>query len=808
MSQFATPLPPRRLELVIGPLGDRGETVVKDPHAGVYYHLGEQEAFLLTCLDGRQTAEEICAAFRERFGEPLSAEELAEFLETVRAQGFLQQDVSSPAPAALPPNPGPAPFLPMPAACQRLLYWRKKFFDPDRLFGRLEPHVRFFWTRGFLALSAGCIVLAAGLIWTNRGQMASSLAGALRWETALWAWLVLAAVTALHEAAHGLTCKHHGGEVHDVGFLLLFFMPCFYCNVSDAWLFKEKSKRLWVTFAGGYFELFLWSLAVFAWRLTLPGTLPHYLAVVVLSACGVQTLFNFNPLLKLDGYYLLSDWAEVPNLYQRSWEYLRGHARWLLWGAPRPQPESGSRFLLLYGLVGWLYALAFLSLSLVALPRLLGPTWGWLGVAGVAVLGFISVRGICYGFLAGEVTTMLLRRHGRTAVWVLGLGGLGAALFLVPIKDRVSGSFHVRPAARAELRAPVAGFIQRVWADEGDRVSAGTEVVHLEIPDLASRLAQKQAEVQEAQAKLRLLKAGTRYEELSEQRARVERARTWRELARQDLTRVRKAHDEEMVRLEQQTHLYGVELEHARFTLAQARKLLARRAVSSEEFSEAEKQCQVLQAQRQQAEADRRACAAKGTLEAETELARREKELADAQGTLTLMEAGTRPEEVEAEQAHLARLEEEARYLDGLRQKVSLCSPVGGVIVTPRLREKVGQYVKEGDLIGVVEEPEVLEAEITLAEQDVARVQVGQAVELKARALPFARFTTEVARIAPAAGKGDVQSSVTIYCLVKNPGAELRPGMSGHARIATGSRSPGLILVDRTLRYLRTEFWW
>jgi len=92
----------------------------------------------------------------------------------------------------------------------------------------------------------------------------------------------------------------------------MFFMPCFYCNVSDAWLFKEKSKRLWVTFAGGYFELFLWALAVFVWRLTLPGSFPHYLAFVVLTACGVQTLFNFNPLLKLDGYYLLSDWKGVP----------------------------------------------------------------------------------------------------------------------------------------------------------------------------------------------------------------------------------------------------------------------------------------------------------------------------------------------------------------------------------------------------------------------------------------------------------------------------------------------------------------
>lgn len=809
MSGLATTVPARRPDLVVRPLGDRGQYVVKDPRTGQYFHLGEQEHFLLSALTGGQTADDLQRAFAKQFGDPLSAEELAEFLETARALGFLDHQettaLSPPAPAG---TLGPAPFLPMPAACQRLLYWRKKFFDPDWLFSRLEPHVRFFWTRGFLVFSAGCIVLAAGLIWANRAQMASSLAGALRWETAFWGWLVLMVVTALHESAHGLTCKHYGGEVREVGFLLLFFMPCFYCNVSDAWLFKEKSKRLWVTFAGGYFELFVWSLAVFVWRLTLPGTLPHYLAVVVLSACGVQTLFNFNPLLKLDGYYLLSDWAEIPNLYQRSWSHLRGQSRRLLWGAPSPVAEPRGGFLLFYGLVGWLYSLAFLAVMLVAVPRLLGPNWGWLGVAGAVLLGFISVRGICSGFLAGEVNKMLRFRHKRTALWCLGAGALAAGLFLVPIRDRVGAPFQVRPALRAELRAPLAGFLKEVCCDEGHRVSAGTIIARLEIPDLASRIAQNQAAVREARARLRLLEAGTRFEELAEQRRRVERAETWRDLARNDLAREEKAYQEELVRLEKQVARNTAELERAKVSLARIQKLASGGAVSPEELDDAQTRCQIGQAQREQSEAEKRARQAKGTLEAERELAKREKELADDRSALALMEAGSRPEEVEAEREKLARLEEEGRYLGGLREKFNVASSVDGLVTTARLREKVGQYMKEGDLICVIEEPAVLEAEITMPEQDVARVRPGQTVELKARVLPFETFRTEVERIAPAAGKGEVQSSVTVYCRLKNEGADLRPGMSGHARIATGSRSPGLILVDRALRYLRTEFWW
>jgi multidrug efflux pump subunit AcrA (membrane-fusion protein) len=143
-----------------------------------------------------------------------------------------------------------------------------------------------------------------------------------------------------------------------------------------------------------------------------------------------------------------------------------------------------------------------------------------------------------------------------------------------------------------------------------------------------------------------------------------------------------------------------------------------------------------------------------------------------------------------------------------MREKLPVASPAGGVVTTARLKEKVGQYVKEGDLIGVVEEPAVLEAEITLAEQEVARVQPGQPVGLKARALPFETMPSQVDRVAPAASKGDVQGTVLVYCRLTTPGSELRPGMTGHARIDTGRRSVGAILLDRALRYVRTEFWW
>jgi multidrug efflux pump subunit AcrA (membrane-fusion protein) len=124
------------------------------------------------------------------------------------------------------------------------------------------------------------------------------------------------------------------------------------------------------------------------------------------------------------------------------------------------------------------------------------------------------------------------------------------------------------------------------------------------------------------------------------------------------------------------------------------------------------------------------------------------------------------------------------------------------------LREKVGQYFREGDLICVIEESTSLQVEISLAEQDMTRVQVGQEVALKVRVLPCATFPAQVRRIAPSAVRTEGQSNVTVHCTLPAPAAELRPDMTGYARIYTGRRTIGAIVLDRFLRLVRTEFWW
>ncbi len=805
MIGIASPLPKRRPDLVIRPVGARGRFVVKHPDSGHFFEIGEQEHFLLTHLDAATDRDSLSREFEARFGQPLAADDVDDFVGLAEQQGLLcdggtegQRD-------------GESAAKPQKAARQSILYWRKNLVDPDRFFTWLEPRIRFCWSPLFVVLASLSILAAIWLVWIGRLELIESFRSSLRWESAVLAWFTLLVVIALHESAHGLTCKHFGGEVREIGFLLMFFMPCFYCNVSDAWLFPEKSKRLWVTFAGGFFELFVWSLAVFAWRLTVPGSLASYLAFIVLSLCGVQSLFNFLPLLKLDGYYLLSDWLEVPNLRQRSLERWKTLRRRMLWGAPAAAQEPKGWFLTLFGLASWLFSLMFMATMLAGVGRWLGEQIGPPGFALAALAGLLVVRRMFRGIAGGEVSQMLRLRRWRTIVWLGALAWGGTALCYWEIEDRAGGEFQLRSTVRAEIRAPVAGFLREVCVAEGQPVSPGARLLRLEIPELNSQLAQKQAELAEAQAGFCLLETGTRPEELSAQRQRIESARAWRDVALKNLDHARESLQGQLAGLDGDIARAQAEWDAARENLSRVKTLHAQQAISSKDFESAQLRLRAAQAACDKAAADKRAVESRGVLLVELELAERDHDLSSLESALAVMEAGSRPEEINAQQARVNRLREELHELEERQEQLVVFSPVGGLVTTPRFRERVGSYFQAGDLILLIEDPSSLEAEVRLDEQAVRRVRNGQTATLRPRAVPLEKVSARVRRVADAAQPGEASSSashVNVDCQFDGSTDRLRPGMSGYARINTGKRPVGAILVDRVLRHLKTEHWW
>jgi RND family efflux transporter MFP subunit len=173
-----------------------------------------------------------------------------------------------------------------------------------------------------------------------------------------------------------------------------------------------------------------------------------------------------------------------------------------------------------------------------------------------------------------------------------------------------------------------------------------------------------------------------------------------------------------------------------------------------------------------------------------------------------LAEKNILEQDIAAAEAHVKAVEAEVAFLESQMTRQTIASPVSGQVLTPRVSEKIGQYLHDGDLICEMENPRKLEIEISILEQDALRVQVGQKVTLKPRSSATATFTAHVVRLAPVAQPGETQSTVAVYCTLDEPSEALRSGMTGVARIECGRDRIAMVAARRVRHFFRTEFWW
>jgi multidrug resistance efflux pump len=724
----------RRQETSAGPV-----FVLKDPVNLRFFRLKEEEFSLAQQLDGATPLDVARRNVERRFEAVISEDTLERFIGKLRDLGLL--DVRQPADRLHEPR----------RVRGSALYLRLKVFDPDRLLDRLVGRLGFFFTPHFLILSGGLILLALGIAVGHWHEIGTDLFRLSRLRGLVLAWFTVFLVTAAHEFAHGLTCKRFGGKVHELGFLLIYLQPALYCNVSDAWLFAEKSKRLWVTFAGAYLELCLWALATIFWRVTDPDNALNYAALVVMASSAAKMLVNLNPLIKLDGYYLLSDYLDIPNLREKAVGHVGARMR-RLWGSTaqdaRDITPRERRIYLTYGLLAGLYSFALLGFVILSLGRFLVARYQGLGfVLFATVLGSIGLKvsrkAPAVREAAGAAKPPRRKLIGTGAL----VAGVLALLFLGRLDLKVSGEFRILPAENSDVRAEVEGIIEQIPVAEGQAVARGDVVARLSERDFRAQLRNVTAEIDEKQARLRMLRAGPRQEEIEVARTAVQKA-------------------EERLK-------YG----RGRLEMLRADPNL----VSKKELDEAREEAAV-----------------------------RQREQEEARGRLRLLLAGSRPEEIEATEAEVARLQAQRAYLDEQLRLLTVVSPSSGVVTTPKLREKVGRHVSKGDLIATVHELETVKAEIAVSEKDISDVKVGQAVVLKARAYPETSVHGVVTSIAPIARQqDDNQPARTILVLTElaNPSFLLKPEMTGNAKISTGKRRVVDLVTRRFARYIRVEFW-
>lgn len=363
----------RREDLLVVEQQFRGERfwVVKDPLSLRFARLREFEYAIWNALDGRVGLRQLVELFESRFApQRIKAEEVSRFVTSLHQLDLVISEA-----------PGQGEVL---VRRRRRQWWQTlrskltnplsiKFSvcDPTRALDLLLPAARWIFSP-LAVLCALVLFLAAGATiafrWTAFAAALPTAEQFLTPDNLLLVGGVLAAIKILHEFGHGLACRTFGGECRDLGVMLLVFTPCLYCDVSDAWRFPDRKRRIMVAAAGMYFEFLLAAAAALTWTAAEPGLLSRICLTVVVVSSVSTLLFNANPLMRYDGYYILSDALEIPNLAQRSASALRQSCLRFLFGDDAPldplAPPGRQRWYITYAIASALYRWG-LTLSIV-----------------------------------------------------------------------------------------------------------------------------------------------------------------------------------------------------------------------------------------------------------------------------------------------------------------------------------------------------------------------------------------------------------------------------------------------------------
>jgi len=486
--------------------------VVKDPIALSYYRFRPEEYALLDMLDGEASLEDLKDQFEARFPpRRIKLDELARFVATLHRSGLVIGD-----------RPGQGPQLFERRRQKTLQQWKSwlgnvlamrfRGIDPDKLLDRLDPWLGWLFEPPAIVAMLVFAASALLLVLVNFDTFQAKLPEFHQFfASGNWLYLAiaLAFTKVFHEFGHGLSCKHYGGECHEMGVMMLVFTPCLYCDVSDSWMLPSKWKRAAIGAAGMYVEVILASIATFLWWNS-HGGIFNQLCLDVMFVSSVSTLlFNANPLLRYDGYYILSDLLEIPNLKQKAKSITsRIMSKWCL-GIKQPDdpflPQRRLGLFALYavasGLYGW-----FVSLSIFLF------VWNVFKPYRLEVIGqflaFMALWGLVVRPVQGMIKFLNIpgRRDEVKAVNVtisaIVAAALLAAIALIPLPQRVWCGAELRPRGEETVYVTVAGRLESQAVKAGALVKQGDELARLSSIDLDLQIAELEGKAADARTRL------------------------------------------------------------------------------------------------------------------------------------------------------------------------------------------------------------------------------------------------------------------------------------------------------------------
>ena len=492
--------------------------VVKEPIGLNYYRFHEEEYAILNMLNGHVSMEQIKEEFEREFTpQKITFQDLQQFVGMLHRSGLVISDSVGQG-RQLRHRRDEKKRKETLQKFSNVFALRWRGIDPERILNFLYPYTAWFFSKTAAFFCILLMVSALGLIAVQWDVFHSRLPtfheffGPHNW---IYLAITMGLVKILHEFGHGLSCKHFGGECHELGAMLLVFTPALYCNVSDSWMLPNKWHRAFIGAAGMYVEGVIAAICTFIWWFTVKESLLNEVCLSTMFICSVSTLlFNGNPLLRFDGYYILMDITEIPNLRQKSTEVLRRFMTELCLGIEQPEnpflPQKNRFIFGLYTIAAvayrWIVVFSILLfLNAVLEPyglQVIGRVIGAIGFFGLIVQPLVQL--VKFFYLPGRMHNV--KKH-RAYITIGVLAAIILFVVTVPLPFHVPCTLELKPSTVESVYASVPGILVSIEdnIEPGASVKQDDPIATMRNLDLEIAVEQLAGELAEREAQLRSL---------------------------------------------------------------------------------------------------------------------------------------------------------------------------------------------------------------------------------------------------------------------------------------------------------------
>ncbi len=361
-------------------------------------------------------------------------------------------------------------------------------FNPNRFLQTIQPATQWLFSSWFFLVWCLTGIYALTCLVSNWERVHASSVGVL--SNSSWLWLIITwfVLKFIHEAAHGVACRKYGGEVPEFGVLFILFAPLAYVNVTSMWRFSNRWQRMVVSAAGMYLELWVAFWAIIVWSQSDALVASIAFSIMVMSSL-TTIVFNANPLMRFDGYFLLSDFLSIPNIYEKGRQWLTETGKQLFFGIPKQTKiRSNERLAVaIYGVLAFLWKIS-ISLGLIIAASVLFQGAG-LVLSGLGVVIWFGLPVIRQIALLTATDARFKIKKVRTVISFASLFGLliaGVYVFRAPATK--SAPAIVQFCNESVIRSDASGFVTAIHVTEGQPVAKGDLLIELENWELANEL--------------------------------------------------------------------------------------------------------------------------------------------------------------------------------------------------------------------------------------------------------------------------------------------------------------------------------